>query len=182
MNRRKIVLISEGSLPWWKLVLIAGILTFMVYLMIIYSLNNSFSFSEKYFMGLIKSLELHIYLLGFAIYLSLTQNYLFDFSKKKFKKEISFLFLRFGRWKKLPELEYVSVFLNANKEIEVNFWYFKNIHFKIAVYYDYNDAIEAGFKIAYKMEIDLLDATKRGKSKWIDKLAYEETKSIKYLD
>jgi len=178
----KTVLITEGGLPLWKRIAVSGILTFIIFLIIRHFLNHSFSFSEEYLIGLIKSLEIPIYLMGVAIYLSITNNYYFDFYKKKYKKELSFLFFKYGKWKRLPELEYVSAFKNSHDEFEVNLWYYKNRHFKIAIYYDFDDAINAAYKISNTMNIDLLDATTRGDFKFVDIDVYRDSGIIKHID
>ena len=102
----------------------------------------------------------------FAFFYSLHLTYYFDIDKKQFKEEFKIVFYTFGKWKPMPELEYVSIFYNR-KVFEVNLWYKRNKHFKLYNFYLKKDAIETGRKIAIELNVSLLDSTEKGNSKWI---------------
>ncbi len=47
---------------------------------------------------------------------------------------------------------------------------------------DSEKAMENGFLISEKLDIDLLDARKAGYHKWVNKQVYKETKKVIYSD
>lgn len=70
---------------------------------------------------------------------------------------------------KISDLNYISVFKNTNADnYEINLWYKSNKHLNITCFEDLNKAIECGKLFSIKLNIDLLDATEKGNSKWID--------------
>lgn len=71
----------------------------------------------------------------------------------------------------VPELEYVSVFLNSKDIYEVNLWYKGNKHYTMYAFGEKQPAMKFGEQVSAKLDIDLLDATEKGNSKWIDKTA-----------
>lgn len=75
----------------------------------------------------------------------------------------------YNRKTEVPDLDYVSVFLNLKDEFEVNLWYAKNKHYKMYVYDEKEAAIAFAELVANKLDLDVLDATERGNSKWIEK-------------
>lgn len=104
-----------------------------------------------------------------------------DLKLKKYRNIISFFGLHFGKWKTLPNIEYVSVFKTSetttiraisaeanvkNDIIKVNL--FHNTNQKIEAYNTQNvdDAFKKAKQIATILNIDILDATER-ESKWL---------------
>ena len=75
------------------------------------------------------------------------------------------LFSTFGK----ANLEYVSVFLDDKDNFQVNLWYVGNKHYKMYVFEKKETAMKFGKHVAAKLNIDLLDATERGKNIWIEK-------------
>ncbi|MCP4971747.1 MAG: hypothetical protein GY932_14270 [Arcobacter sp.] len=120
-----------------------------------------------------------------------------DLLSKKIKNIYSVLGIDFGKWKELPEIEYVSVF--ATQE-NIAIWAssasanVKNDIFKLNLFYDTNKKIEAyttyeekeafevGHHISEALNTDLLDATIIGCSKLVDKDIFRETGTVKYLE
>jgi hypothetical protein len=167
MKKEGNVVISEGMKPLWKRVLAAAIFTLIFYLIIKFGLML---------------LEVIIILVSIALPLATSINHYFDFSNSKYKTEYSMGYIRYGSWQKLPNLEYASVFKNNNDYFELNLWYYKNRHFKIFNYYEYDDAISNAFNISEELNIDLLDASVKNNHRWIDRDIYRENKEIKYID
>jgi hypothetical protein len=61
-------------------------------------------------------------------------------------------------------------FKNIQTEnIEVNLWYKKNKHLNITKFDDIEEALECGKTFSDKLKLDLLDATEKGNSQWIEK-------------
>lgn len=69
---------------------------------------------------------------------------------------------------KIPELNYISIFKNAKDEFEVNLWYEKNKHYKMYVFEKFGEAIALGKQLSKRLNIDLLNATKKGNFEWIE--------------
>lgn len=78
--------------------------------------------------------------------------------------------IKVNYFSKIPILEYVSVFKNSQKEIfEVNLWYKGNKHYNVFNFEEFQSAFDFALLYSNKLNIDLLDATEKGNSKWIDK-------------
>lgn len=69
---------------------------------------------------------------------------------------------------KVPVLDYVAVFKNAKDQFEVNLWYKGNKHYKMYLFETGQPAMIFATQVAKKLKIDLLDATVKNDSKWID--------------
>ena len=69
---------------------------------------------------------------------------------------------------KIPKLNYISIFKNSKDEFEVNLWYEKNKHYKMYVFEKFDEALELGKQLSNRLNIDLLNATKKGDFKWIE--------------
>ncbi|WP_452230380.1 MULTISPECIES: hypothetical protein [unclassified Lacinutrix] len=104
-----------------------------------------------------------------------------DLKTKKYRNIISFFGLHFGKWKDLPEIEYVSVFATSetttvralsaeanvsNAVIQLNL--FHNGNQKITAYTTTSkvEAFKIAKQIAQILSIDILDATKPA-SEWL---------------
>lgn len=120
-----------------------------------------------------------------------------DLSSKKFRKIYSILGMDFGKWKDIPEVEYVSVFAtqeniavwassasaNVKNEIfKLNLFYDSNKNIEAYTTYDVKEAFNVGHHFADALQTDLLDATTTGDFKLVDKDAYRETGIISHLD
>lgn len=75
------------------------------------------------------------------------------------------------RLSSIPQLEYVAVFLNAKELHEVNLWYKGDRHYKMYVFEDKYHAFRFAEMVTQKLQLDLLDATQKGNSKWIERPA-----------
>ncbi len=103
-----------------------------------------------------------------GISFSITKDILIDVDKDKlisvymvgpFTKKIS---------STVPELEYVSVFLDSQERYQVNLWYVRNKHYQMYCFTEKEQAMTFAELAAAKLNVDLLDATEKGNSKWID--------------
>lgn len=117
-------------------------------------------------------------LLGAALKLALREGFELDLQEKRYRNIYSVFAINFGSWKKLPEIEYVSVFktikksrarviaAEANLGFEVyklNLFYNKNKHIETYVTDDKEDAFKVAKHIALALTIDILDATETEK-------------------
>ena len=104
-----------------------------------------------------------------------------DPKKKIYRETISIFGFLFGKWKDLPDIEYVSVFktkqttrvwvstasTNVTKTlIKVNLFYNTNQKITAFVADSIDEAFEVAKDIAEVLNIDILDATERD-SKWL---------------
>lgn len=153
--------IFKRKLPIWKLVL--GCVALIIGIV---SLFSSFK-------GFI--------LIGMGIFILLVEGSEFDFKNQQYREIKSVLGISIGKWKQIPNIEYVSIFKTnetttlrsrtaeanvSNEIIKLNLFY--NTNQKIEAYntYDINDAFEKAKQIATILKIDILDATER-ESKWL---------------
>lgn len=111
-----------------------------------------------------------------------TRNYVhLNFTELKIMHTYSVGIFSFdGKWKKLEDLNYISVFKDTSL-YEVNLWYKKNKILNLFALEEVDKALEKGFILSEKLNIDLLDARKRGYHKWVNKEIYRETGKIEYL-
>lgn len=120
-------------------------------------------------------------LIGMGIFILLVEGSEFDFKNQKYREIKSILGISIGKWKPIPNIEYVSVFRTnetttlrsrtaeanvSNEIIKLNLFY--NTNQKIEAYNTYNidDAFKKAKEIASILNIDILDATER-ESKWL---------------
>jgi len=153
--------IFKRKLPLWKLIL--GCASLIVGIL---SLATSFK-------GFI--------LIGMGFFFLLVEGSEFNFQNKTYRRIKSILGISIGKWKSIPEIEYVSVFRTneittlrnrtaeanvSNEIIKLNLFY--NTNQKIEAYNTYNvdDAFIKAKEIASLLNIDILDATER-ESKWL---------------
>lgn len=172
MERKEFELVvSEKRRPIWMLVLASIFFTISI-CVVIYSVKTIWEvgfdrLSVKFPANMIK---LIVFSAGFGVTFSITKTVLIDVDKNKL---ISRYFI--GPFYKdvlsvIPNLEYVSIFFEPTyEEYEVNLWYNKNKHYKMYVFENKETAFEFGIQVVKKLNIDLLDATEKGNSKWIDK-------------
>jgi hypothetical protein len=136
-----------------------------------------FLFSIILLMDSVKSLVIT----GIAIYFMLTDGIEFDFKNKKFRPLKSVLGLDFGRWKDLPDIEFVSVFkTNENtalrsrsaeamvkKEvIKLNLFYDTNKKIEAYTTEDRTEAFDKAKELAKILDISVFDAT-QSNTKWL---------------
>ena len=120
-----------------------------------------------------------------------------DLSSKKYRKIYSVLGMDFGKWKNIPDIEYVSVFATQeniavwassasanvkNDVYKLNLFYDTNKKIEAFTSYDMKEAFNVGHHLAEALITDLLDATISGDFKLVDKDVYRETGTIKHLD
>ena len=156
--------------------------TTVIGLIIHFIFTMDFSWEKKHFYAHFDYLQIIFILLFLAIYLSYTINCHFDFEKKLFKREYTIGIFKYGKWKRLPKLDYVSLFAVNGSTFQVNLWNNKNKHWDLYEEFNFEDAFKIAFELSELLNIDLLDATVRNDFKWIDKKASKDTRKIVYSD
>jgi hypothetical protein len=151
----------KRKLPLWKLIL--GCLAIVVGIISLFSSYQGFIS------------------IGIGVFLLLVEGSEFDFKNQKYREIKSILGISFGKWKPIPDIEYLSVFrtnetttlrqLSAeanvtNEIIKLNLFYDRNKKIEAYNTYDIDDAFKKANEIASVLKIDILDATER-ESKWL---------------
>ncbi|WNH08485.1 hypothetical protein [Thalassobellus suaedae] len=131
--------------------------------------------------GAITNNIFNLVLSGIGVFLLLKEGSEIDLASKRYREIYSVLGVNIGKWKDLPNIEYVSVFkIRENKRVQgmgasTNFSnqiyllnLFHNRNQKIEAYRteDLNDAFENAKYLSQVLSIDILDATER-ESKWL---------------
>ncbi|WP_158846259.1 hypothetical protein [Algibacter sp. L1A34] len=104
-----------------------------------------------------------------------------DLASKKYREIYSVMGIKFGVWKDLPDIEYVSVFKTkenkrvqgmgasanfSNEVYKLNLFYNRNNKIEVYLAEDISNAFENAKYIADVLNIDVFDATERV-SKWL---------------
>lgn len=170
------IIISEGEKPIWKIVIASFFYTLSTFIITYYF----YQFGSVILMNPIGALAIAMYyfIVAFSAMLmglrfSMKNSMFFDLENRKFKDQYKVGPFKMGKWKLLPELEYVSVFKNTRGFFEINIWHRKNkkytdSHFNIYNYSDEEEALETAFYIANKLNIKLFDATEKNNFKYLD--------------
>ena len=167
------IIVSEGKKPLWILLVAAFLFTASLFFFV-YHFYLLFDFGGqlkiKAIKGISSNIGVSVYAFLGAITLSKVKTIYIDLEKEKLRTQHSVGVFKVNYFSVIPELEYVSVFLNPQNEIfEVNLWYKGNKHYNVFNFEDYKSAFDFGLLFSNKLNIDLLDATEKGNSKWIDK-------------
>lgn len=171
MKNENIIMVSDGQRALWQRLIAALFYTAtLVLIVVFFFLLFKIDFYNPDQANAIPDC---IYLMTFfflgGLNFSTVTSIFFDLEKEKMKTEYSVGPFKVNRFSPIPELKYVSVFKKANDYYLVNLWYKGNKHFEIAEFNDTKSAFEFGEMFSDKLKLDLLDATVKGDSKWIEK-------------
>lgn len=163
------LVVSQGKLPLWRAIVAAAFFTGLCYLLYLdFRMFYNAGVNEKTCMLAAKSLEGLGYCLVGGITFSITKTVLIDTDTDKLISRFFVGPIRRDIVATVPELEYVSIFKNGKDQFEVNLWYKGNKHYKMYIFDEKLPAIGFGREVARKLKIDLLDATVKGNSQWLD--------------
>jgi len=165
--KKKNVIISEGSRPFWQLIIAAFFYTVAIYFLYLFFSTIDLYAKSKAVKSSFSALEAGILAFMAGMGFSSTKDYYFDFKNNRFKPVFRVGPIKIGKWQALKKLEYISIFKNPKEEFEVNLWYDRNRHFNISLFDVKNDAISEGKQIAKELSIKLLDATIANNHKWL---------------
>jgi len=164
------LIVMPGRRPVWKTLLATVFFSFMIYCL--YQLgcicwdNNLDEYPSKQLANLVEGIALS---LSGGISFAVMKTVLIDVDKDKLVSRFFIGPFQKDVLTKVPALEYVAVFRNAKDFYEVNLWYKGNKHYKMYDFDDSQPAFQFAQMVAQKLNLDLLDATERGNSKWIEK-------------
>lgn len=179
--QKSLVYIERQNSLFFRIVA-ALFFTISIALAIHFIVTMDFSLEKKHFYAHFDYLQIVFVLMFIAIYFSYTINCHFDFENELFKREFTIGIFKYGKWKPLPKLDYVSLFATDQSVFQVNLWNNKNKHWDLYEEFNYKDAFSIAFELSELLNISLLDATVPGDFRWIDKETTKSTGKIKYLD
>jgi len=120
-----------------------------------------------------------------------------NLESKTYRKIIAVLGLKFGKWQPLNNPKYISVFnttenvtlrivtaetTNSQPIIHLNLFLEHNSKITIYKTADAKEAFDIASHIADALNIDFLDATKKGNFRWVDKDNYRTHGQILHID
>lgn len=160
----KELFITEGTRPWWHLVIAA--LGYTAAITALYFGITVFNADGRFLAGMAFVITFSIMT---GIRFSLVLNYHFDFESSLYKIEKRVGPIGFGKWKSFEELGYIAVYNKTLGMYDVNLWYDGNQYFTVSSFDDMTKALQMGEDLARKLKLNLLDAAgDPHKSKWID--------------
>lgn len=157
MTRKGVLKIVSQKRAWYERVLAAIFYSAAVYLIVFFYLDNSVSFTEKYFIKSFKLLSFLIFIVSFGIRFSYVVNHHFDFTLMKYRVYFSVGPFGFGKWQYIKRLDRVSTFFNVREECEVNILDVNNKRYKVAVFEEIDAAVDFGRDLAKNLEIKFIE-------------------------
>lgn len=178
-TNQKNIIISEGKRPIWQVGI--GLLCYAAAVtLFIITLTDGRFLNTRDARSSFHKFEFSIILFLLGLRFSSIQNILFDIG-----------ILKFGKWKSLPDIEYISVFkqdVSSDRDgdgrreygtvYNVNVWYQTSKHFTIYTNNEPEPALEMGKHIATYLKTNLLDATDPYNKVWIATEPAEVTEFI----
>ena len=162
-------MVSEGKKEWRQLGLAAVFFAISVYcvfnIVFIFFTNE---ITEELCMQVGKSLAIPSFCFAAGVNFSLRKSILIDLDRDKLVSRFEIGPFSRDRISFVPELEYVAVFKDTHDFYQVNLWYRGNKHYNMYFFEDKGLAMKFGKIAALKLKIDLLDATVKGNSAWIE--------------
>lgn len=170
------LIVHEGNRPLWQTIIAGFIFTFMFY--IIYQAVLMFYY-QGYNDDTVRAFPSFFYLIVCCIVagtsFSLVKSVFIDVDKDKLVTRFRIGLFSYDRISPVPSLEYVSVFKDGRGGYDVNLWYIGNKHYVMCDFYESEPAFVFARYVATKLNLDLLDATVKGDSKWIAVILPDDT-------
>lgn len=164
-NRSKDQILTKKVMPFWLelflTICVIGYFSFVSYLVYSVLTENYFPFWDLLGAFSFFAFFLIIWMFTFV------SAFKFNLTNLSYKKIRGLGPIKYGRWKSIPTVEYVSVFCqllsdgdgNGGSNYNVNLWHEGNKHFTIHTDFFAEPAFELAHMIATKLGVDLLDAT-----------------------
>ena len=165
------VVIRQGKRRWWQLVLSAAFFTLMLYCLYDNVLSVYFDASEETGVRAAKSLYDRALFFTLGVYNAMENDILIDTGSNLLVTRYRVGPITVSRRTVAPKLEYIAVFSHEPEVYEVNLWYQGNRHFKMYKFEEKAAALALAQKVAARLDLDILDKTVRGESKWIERTA-----------
>jgi len=162
------LVVHQGKRPLWQIVLAAASYTLMFYALFqIFNLFYTFGYNDYTLQKLPSFVKLSVYLFCTGVLFSVMKSIFIDVDKNKLITRYSVGPFSYSTTSTVPSLEYVSVFKDNRQQYQVNLWYNTNKHYEMSVFEKDVEAFNFATQIAKKLNLALLDATKKGDSKWV---------------
>ncbi|WP_432412004.1 hypothetical protein [Rasiella sp. SM2506] len=157
---------TQGNRPFWHTV-IAGA-CFTLSFVILYMVFLEIELLNQRLRSIVNSIELLVMLMATGVRFSMVNDYLFDLENNQFRIIHNIGPIKWGKWRQLAQLDYISVYQKIEGQFQINLWYNTNKRINISGSNDFANALAIGEKLAKKLEIDLLDASDPHNSKWVE--------------
>ncbi len=170
MKKSKNIIITNGKYSYWQLGIAALLYTIFIITAVSLFYNDPYNLY-------ILPLDTRVFILStsfaYALKFSLINNVYIDLENKKIKKEYMLGNLKFGHWKKLPEIEYLSLFKqsienNTDFVLDLNLWVKNKKHirlFRVPLKH-YEEILQTGIETANTLDIPFFNATADISSDW----------------
>jgi len=168
-NRQYELVVNQGKRPFWMRLLAAIFFTIVICRLYYVALSiYQIGFDDTLAKTLPGNIKAIACCFAGGVYYSITKNILIDTDKDilisrfyvgPFSRDIK---------SQVPELEYVAVFLDSKGYYQVNLWYVRNRHYQMYVFEEKEPAMKFAKDVTARLHIDLLDATVKNNSVWID--------------
>jgi len=122
-----------------------------------------------------------LFIMAFGVYLASTEGSQINLDHKTYRTIWSLFAIHLGKWKRIPEFEYISVFKTKQKQkvnslgastsftdevILVNLFYNRNKHHTFYRTFEAEDAFKVAQHFKLALNLRILDATEKEK-KWL---------------
>jgi len=165
--KEKQIIIFQGAKANWQLVMAAILFTISFFLIASFFVKIEILYLEYlYYAHWMPKLFLLSFILPLAINNSSNTLYSFDLNNMLYKKQFSVGPVRFGKWKKLQSIEYISIYRQSLKNgseyaYDINLWLKGKVHVTIARYSElfFEEAFKMGYQTAETLKVSYLDST-----------------------
>lgn len=171
MNLKKEIFLSDGNRPFWQIIIASLFFAFgFCCILYVFYVFYIIGFSAEAINGCLSLITLGIFASVGGFSFSLTKSISINLENEVLKSRYSVGLIGINYYSKIPRLEYVSIFKNPQEVFfEVKLWYEGNKYYTISYFDDINEAFNFGVLFSDKLNLDLLDATKRGYYNWVEK-------------
>ena len=164
------IIISEGKRSWYEIVFAAIFFSVTIFLILILLFDAFVSPSARIlYYDTYRLVYFGVLGFGFGLRYSLVKDILIDIDKGNLISRYKVGVFSYDVKAIMKEFEYVSVFKDARENYQTLLWYPVNKHYQMYCFIEEKPAFDFALTISNKLNIDMLDATEKGNSKWIDK-------------
>ena len=157
--------LSEGERPFWQTVLASVFYTVCIFCLYLFA-SEIINFGTERIDTLRAIIELAGISGAMGVGSSLVKDYKFDFKNNHYKIIYRIGPIKYGTWKLIRRLEYISLHEKRKKEYHLNIWYNKSKHINVGIYGNYDAALTVGIRISEKFKVDLLNSAHPEGKKW----------------
>ena len=153
MRTNGVVKVVSQKRTWYERLLAAIFYSIAAYIIFMFYLNNSVSFTEEYYHKSFTILAGLIFIVSFGVRFSYIVNHHFNFDFMKYRVYWSVGPFGVGKWQSFEKLDRVSTFLNTRNVCEVNIWDIRNNKYKISTFDEIDEAVNYGRDLAKKLNV-----------------------------